>query len=126
MKQTFRFVHNHVSVCRQGIPFWARPNSGRSHVGIAIQWRNQNVAGPPDQDPLTLCGRVKARSGLPKAIAKLPDREQQVLMLYYEQDLTLQEVGALTGVGDSRVSQIHTLAVKHLWAVMWETVVNCR
>ena len=47
-------------------------------------------------------------------------------MLYYEQDLTLQEVGALTGVGDSRVSQIHTLAVKHLWAVMWETVVNCR
>ena len=47
-------------------------------------------------------------------------------MLYYEQDLTLQEVGALTGVGDSRVSQIHTLAVKHLWAVMWETVVNCQ
>ena len=91
---------------------------------MAIQWRYQNVAGPPYQDPL--CGRVKARSGLPKAIAKLPDREQQVLMLYYEQDLSMREVGELMGVGDSRVSQIHTLAVKHLWTVMWETVVNCQ
>ena len=47
-------------------------------------------------------------------------------MLYYEQDLSMREVGELMGVGDSRVSQIHTLAVKHLWAVMWETVVNCQ
>ena len=67
---------------------------------MAIQWRYQNVAGPPYQDPL--CGRVKARSGLPKAIAKLPDGEQQVLMLYYEQDLSMREVGELMGVGDSR------------------------
>jgi RNA polymerase sigma factor for flagellar operon FliA len=35
-------------------------------------------------------------------------------MLYYEQDLTLREVGELMGMGESRVSQIHTLAVKHL------------
>jgi RNA polymerase sigma factor for flagellar operon FliA len=39
-------------------------------------------------------------------------------MLYYEQDLTMREVGELMGVGESGESQIHTLAVKHLRTVM--------
>lgn len=55
---------------------------------------------------------------LQRAIEKLPEREQQVLMLYYQQELTMREVGELMGVGESRVSQLHTLAVKHLRAVM--------
>ena len=48
----------------------------------------------------------------------MPEREQQVLMLYYQQELTMREVGDLMGVGESRVSQIHSLAVKHLRAAM--------
>ena len=78
----------------------------------------QNIAGPPDQDPLTLCMAGERKHRLENAIAKLPEREQQVLMLYYQQELTMREVGELMGVGESRVSQIHTLAVKHLRAVM--------
>ena len=78
----------------------------------------QNIAGPSDQDPLTLCMEGESRVRLERAIAKLPEREQQVLMLYYQQELTMREVGELMGVGESRVSQIHTLAVKHLRAEM--------
>jgi RNA polymerase sigma factor for flagellar operon FliA len=78
----------------------------------------QNVAGPPHQDPLTLCLAGESREQLTKAIAKLAEREQQVLMLYYGQDLTMRGVGELMGVGESRVSQIHTRAVKHLRTVM--------
>ena len=78
----------------------------------------QNIAGPPDEDPLTLYMKGESRERLERAIAKLPEREQQVLMLYYQQELTMREVGDLMGVGESRVSQIHTLAVKHLRAVM--------
>jgi RNA polymerase sigma factor FliA len=78
----------------------------------------QNIAGPLDQDPLTICMEGEIRERLERAIAKLPEREQQVLMLYYQQELTMREVGELMGVGESRVSQIHTLAVKHLRAVM--------
>ena len=74
----------------------------------------QSIAGPPDQDPLTLCMADERKERLQKAIAHLPEREQQVLMLYYQQDLTMREVGELMGVGESRVSQIHTLAVEHL------------
>ena len=42
----------------------------------------------------------------------------QVLMLYYQQQLTMREVGGLMGVGESRVSQFHSMAVKHLRELM--------
>jgi len=78
----------------------------------------QNIAGPPDQDPLTLYLVSERKQRLEDAISHLPEREQQVLMLYYQQELTMREVGELMGVGESRVSQIHTLAVEHLRSSM--------
>lgn len=78
----------------------------------------QNLPGPEEENPLTLCEKGEMADRLKHAIAELPEREQQVLMLYYEQELTMKEVGELMGVGESRVSQIHSLAVKHLRAAM--------
>jgi len=78
----------------------------------------QSIPGPVDEDPLTLCVEGEQKHRLQKAIAKLPEREQQVLMLYYQHELTMREVGELMGVGESRVSQIHSLAVQHLRAAM--------
>jgi len=78
----------------------------------------QSIAGPPDRDPLALCLAGERKQRLESAIARLPEREQQVLMLYYQQELTMREVGELMGIGESRVSQIHTLAVEHLRSAM--------
>ena len=78
----------------------------------------QSIPGPADEDPLTLCVEGEQKQRLEQAIAKLPEREQQVLMLYYQHELTMREVGELMGVGESRVSQIHSLAVQHLRAAM--------
>ncbi len=78
----------------------------------------QNIPGPPNEDPLTLCVKGEMEGRLQNAITKLPEREQQVLILYYQQELTMRQVGESMGVGESRVSQIHSLAVKHLRAVM--------
>jgi len=78
----------------------------------------QSIPGPVDEDPLTLCVAGEQKERLEHAISKLPEREQQVLMLYYQQELTMREVGELMGVGESRVSQIHSLAVQHLRAAM--------
>jgi RNA polymerase sigma factor for flagellar operon FliA len=47
-------------------------------------------------------------------IQKLPAREQSVLVLYYEDGLTLAEIGEALGVTESRVSQIHSKAVLQL------------
>ena len=49
-------------------------------------------------------------------IKKLPEREKLVLSLYYDEGLTLSEIGEVLGVTESRVSQIHTKSVLHLRA----------
>ena len=53
---------------------------------------------------------------LADAINRLPEREKIVLTLYYYEGLTLAEIGAILGVTESRVCQIHTKAVIQLRA----------
>ncbi len=48
------------------------------------------------------------------AIGEVRDREQEVLRLYYFENFTLAQIGKVLGVTESRVSQIHTQAVKKL------------
>ena len=44
---------------------------------------------------------------LVEALQELPERERQMLSLYYYEGLTLKEIGKVMGVTESRVSQIH-------------------
>ncbi len=48
------------------------------------------------------------------AIERLPEREKLVLTLYYQEELNLKEIGAVLEVGESRVSQLHSQAIKRL------------
>lgn len=54
------------------------------------------------------------REALIEAIDELPERERMVMGMYYEQDMNLKEIGAVLGVTESRVSQLHTQAVGRL------------
>lgn len=49
-----------------------------------------------------------------EAITRLPDQQRQVLHLYYYEELTLKEIGAVLNVSESRVCQIHSAAMKTL------------
>lgn len=51
---------------------------------------------------------------LVEAIASLPERDQLVLSLYYDEELNLKEIGEVIGVGESRVSQIMSQATSRL------------
>ena len=55
---------------------------------------------------------------LSEAVASLPERERLVMALYYDEELNLREIGAVMGVSESRVSQIHSQAVIRLQARM--------
>jgi RNA polymerase sigma factor for flagellar operon FliA len=50
------------------------------------------------------------------AIEALPERERQLMGLYYEQDLNFREIAAVLGVTESRVCQMHTQAVARIRA----------
>jgi RNA polymerase sigma factor FliA len=74
----------------------------------------------PEETPLLLYLRSEMKGLLTRAIDELPEKERQVLALYYFEELTMKEVGAVLGVGESRVSQIHTMAVVRLRARLTE------
>ena len=74
----------------------------------------------PEDTPFFRCLRSEMKTLLSRVIAELPEKEQQVLALYYFEELTMKEVGAVIGIGESRVSQIHSLAVVRLRARLEE------
>jgi len=49
-----------------------------------------------------------------RAIDELPEKERQIIALYYHEELTLKEIGAVLGISESRVCQIHSRAVFNL------------
>jgi RNA polymerase sigma factor for flagellar operon FliA len=66
--------------------------------------------------------RAELRQHLAAAIQALPERERHILVLYHEHDLTLAEIGAVIGVGESRVSQLRTQAIARLRAWLRESL----
>jgi len=73
-----------------------------------------------DADPLRTLMEGDFRQAVIDAIEALPPREKLLMGLYYEEDLNLKEIGAVMGVSESRVSQLHTQAVARLRASLRE------
>jgi len=71
-------------------------------------------AGPESNDPVRALGDGRFREQLAAAIEQLPEREKQVMGMYYEHDMNLKEIGAVLGVTESRVCQLHSQAVARL------------
>jgi len=92
--------------------------TGRFPASGSRKRLTRSIPHDPQDTPLFLCLRGEMKQQLARAIAELPEKERQVLVLYYFQELTMKEVGAKLGVGESRVSQIHSTAVVRLRAVV--------
>ena len=77
-----------------------------------------------DEDQLVSQGPTPLREvmdegfqqALAEEIGRLPEREKLVMALYYDEELNLKEIGEILGVSESRVSQIHSQAIKRLRA----------
>ena len=99
-----------------------------SHVGLAALDEILTVGGDRGESitlgdtiadtstngPMGAFEITETRQLLGQAINGLPEREKIVLTLYYYENLTLQEIGRVLGVTESRICQIHTKAVLHL------------
>jgi RNA polymerase sigma factor for flagellar operon FliA len=67
------------------------------------------ASGPQDQQQ-----EQRLRLAVVDAIEALPERERMVMSLYYSEEMNLKEIGALLGVTESRVSQLHGQALARL------------
>ena len=69
-----------------------------------------------DANPMGLLEDRRMREALVEAIKNLPEREQFVMSMYYEQDMNLKEIAAVLGVTESRVCQLHSQSIARLRA----------
>ncbi|ELE9011523.1 RNA polymerase sigma factor FliA [Enterobacter cloacae] len=74
-------------------------------------------------NPLNDAVRQNIIERIKEHIQFIPEREQVLLQLYYLQDLNMKEIGLVLGITETRVSQLHSLAVKRLRSRMES---NCR
>jgi RNA polymerase sigma factor for flagellar operon FliA len=67
-------------------------------------------------DPWQVLALKERRAVLAALLDELPPAERTVLSLYYYEELTMKEIGAVLEVTESRVSQIHSAALLRLRA----------
>lgn len=64
--------------------------------------------------PFDLTYRREQREILDRALCRLRARERRILTLYYCHELTMKQIADRMGVGESRISQLHSAALGRL------------
>lgn len=65
-------------------------------------------------DPVRVLESAEFRAGIVRAIRALPERDALLLSLYYDDELNFKEIGAVLGVSESRVCQLHAQALSRV------------
>ncbi len=74
----------------------------------------EHLPGKDEDIPFNRCLRAEIHDLLGNALAEMPESARRVIVGYYFEERTMKEVGATLGVGESRVSQVHKLALQML------------
>ena len=100
-----------------GQPIWT-PAGAHNPENLSDSEDSENYINyyPDDgsNDPYTKFESNELTRLLADAVEELPEKERLVLSLYYYEEFTMKEIGALLGVNESRVSQLHTKATLRL------------
>lgn len=92
-------------------------------VGQQVE-ADQEGGGPRDliesapsdggDNPFELYADSEKKQQIAEAVARLPEREQLILSLYYREELNMKEIAEILGIAVSRVSQIHAAVMLRL------------
>jgi RNA polymerase sigma factor for flagellar operon FliA len=72
--------------------------------------------------PFEILSSASFRRNLAQAVTELPEREKLLMGMYYEQDMNFKEIGAVLGVSESRICQLHSQAIARLRSRLREWV----
>ncbi|MGC2184648.1 MAG: FliA/WhiG family RNA polymerase sigma factor [Terriglobales bacterium] len=78
----------------------------------------ENAPANESQNPFEVCLRSERSGYLTQAIDTLSEKEKIVISLYYREELTMREVAEVMDLAESRVSQIHSVAITKLRAAI--------
>lgn len=77
-----------------------------------------------DRDPFTAINLAQIRELIANAISDLPEKEKLTVSLYYQDELTMKEIGEVMGYTESRISQMHSKAMFRLRAKLKKTLAS--
>ena len=60
------------------------------------------------------------KSDLQKALQRLPERERVLMVLYYQENMTMKEIGETLEMSESRICQLHAQAIMKLKNILNE------
>jgi RNA polymerase sigma factor for flagellar operon FliA len=96
-------------------------DSARTQQFLSLQGFGPNspalanvLAAPKTQTPDELIEHTELIEYLAKAISQLEDRQKQIILLYYQQHLTMKQIAEVFNVTEPRVSQLHAAALFNL------------
>jgi RNA polymerase sigma-70 factor (ECF subfamily) len=93
-----------------------RPMAGADEAELALA----HVATPEREQPDHALSEFERRRSLQRAIEKLPHEQRTVVLLRLEQDLSLEEIAAVTGAGRETVKSRLRYAMTRLREVLPE------
>ncbi len=69
------------------------------------------LAAPQDSAPDSRLRRHEIKQTLAEAILELPEKQQQIILLYYHRELTMKQISEVMELTESRISQLHAAAL---------------
>jgi RNA polymerase sigma factor for flagellar operon FliA len=76
------------------------------------------LAASEEHHPNRTLERSELERVLEQGVQKLPERERQVLSLYFKEELTLREIGTVMGLHLTRISQLKAQGILRLKAYL--------
>lgn len=86
---------------------------------------HEYLLDPDAPTPLEKAEENDLRRYLGSLIDRLPENEKLVLSLYYYEELTFKEIGAILGRTESRICQVHSQALLRLKSKLSTEHFNC-
>jgi len=71
-------------------------------------------------NPQEVAEEKNVKQELERALQRLPERERMIMVLYYQENMTLKEIGETISMSESRVCQLHAQGIMKLKNILSE------
>lgn len=92
-----------------------KKGSNEDSVEIIDTIEDTNKLNPQEQ-----AEEKNVKQELEKALLRLPERERIIMVLYYQENMTLREIGETIGMSESRICQLHAQGIMKLKNILSE------
>ncbi len=119
-------IANHLGIDKDRLSELIRGATVRTLVSMEEERVDDETIGnsleSEEPTPLEAATRNHLRGLVRNHVSSLPERERQIVEMYYFQELTFREIGEVLGITESRVSQLHSRMKRRLSSELQEVL----